>query len=188
MNKLKYLALSKHIPIISDEALALIKEIIIANKYQTLLELGTAIGYSSIMLSETVKYLETIERNEVYYQEALKQIELYHKEKIITARLGDALTITPYKEGYDVIFIDAAKAQYLNFFKRYQNYLNENGVIITDNLNFHDLKLELVSKQTKKLIKKIATYRQFLINNEKFTTTFINKGDGLSISKRKVKE
>lgn len=186
MNKLKYFALSKHIPIISDEALKIIKEVIKENNYQTMLELGTAIGYSSIMLSSDLNYIETIEKKELLFEEALRQIKLNNKEAIITVRLGDALKITPLKDNYDLIFIDAAKGQYINYFKKFKQYLNEGGVIITDNLHFHNLELESVSKQTKKLIKKIADYKEFLINNEEFETKFIDQGDGLSISKKEV--
>ncbi len=185
MNKLKYFALSKHIPIISDDALKVIENVIIKNNYKTMLELGTAIGYSSIMLSKHLTYIETIERNKLLYEEAIKQIKLYNKENIITARLDDALKVEPLKDKYDLIFIDAAKGQYINYFKRFKNYLSDYGVIITDNLNFHNLEIELVSKQTKKLINKIEEFKKFLTLNEEFETTFLNKGDGLSLSVKK---
>ncbi len=185
MNNLKYFALSKHIPIISDEALSVIKTVIMANNYKTMLELGTAIGYSSIMLSDNLNYIETIEKKSALYEEALNQIALHQKENIIIARLGDALKLTPLKDKYDLIFIDAAKGQYINYFKRFQDYLNDGGAIITDNLNFHNLELEFVSKQTKKLLKKIDDFKSFLITNNDFETSFLDQGDGLSISIRK---
>ncbi len=188
MNKFKYFALSKHIPIISDEALNIIKKVIIDNNYQTMLELGTAIGYSSVMLSSVLKEIETIERNKTLHEEALKQIKLYQKEQIITARLADALEVKPLKDKYDLIFIDAAKGQYKNYFNKFKSYLNDNGAIITDNLNFHNLELDEVSKQTRKLITKIEKFKQFLVDNEEFETQFINLGDGLSISKKVIKK
>lgn len=185
MNKLKYYNLSKHIPIITDEALNYIKEIIKEKNFKSMLEIGTAYGYSSIMLSDCLTYIETIEVKEDYYKEAVKQITMANKENTIKPRLGDGLVLEPLINSYDLIFIDAAKGKYEDFFNKYKKYLSEEGLIITDNINFHNLDLKYVSKQTIKLIKKIEKFKEFLINNEDFETTFLNIGDGLSISKRK---
>jgi len=87
-----------------------------------------------------------------------------------------------------LIFIDAAKAQYINFFNRYSPLLSENGVIISDNLSFHGMVEDLSlthNYSTIKLVKKIRKYIDFLKNNEEFETEFLKLGDGIGVSRRK---
>ena len=89
---------------------------------------------------------------------------------------------------YDLIFIDAAKAQYIKFFEKFKNNLNDNGVIITDNLKFHGLvehPENTHNRNTKQLVGKIRKYIDYLKNNKEFNTIFFDIGDGISISKRK---
>ena len=88
---------------------------------------------------------------------------------------------------FDLIFIDAAKAQYINFFEKFKNQLNENGVFISDNLSFHGMVDDLSltrNYSTIKLVKKIRKYIEFLKNNTEFSTEFYKVGDGISISRR----
>lgn len=86
-----------------------------------------------------------------------------------------------------MIFIDAAKAQYIRFFEKYKSNLKDNGVIISDNLNFHGLTLDvnsIGSKNLKALVRKINNYKEFLVDNKEFQTEFLELGDGIGISKR----
>jgi predicted O-methyltransferase YrrM len=88
---------------------------------------------------------------------------------------------------FDLIFIDAAKSQYLHFFERYKDNLNEGGVIVSDNLFFHGMVEDLSlthNYSTKKLVKKIRKYVLFLKSNTEFDTEFFNCGDGISVSRR----
>ena len=90
-----------------------------------------------------------------------------------------------------MIFIDAAKGQYTNFFEKYKYFLKDNGTIITDNLKFHGYvgKSETIeSKNLRQLVGKIESYIDFLKNNNEFETTFYDIGDGLSVSKKKPHE
>ena len=88
---------------------------------------------------------------------------------------------------YDLIFIDAAKSQYIKFFEKYKFNLAHNGSIITDNLSFHGL-VENPSltknRNTRQLVGKISKYIEFLKNNDEFKTEFYQVGDGVSVSKK----
>ena len=90
---------------------------------------------------------------------------------------------------YDMIFIDAAKAQNTNFFKSFSRNLNDNGFIITDNLDFHGFvnqpESEIKSKNVRAIVRKIKEYIDFLEQNEAFETNFYKVGDGVSVSRKK---
>ena len=92
-------------------------------------------------------------------------------------------------EKYDLIFIDAAKAQNRKFFERFEINLVDNGTIITDNMNFHGLvdeKVEAnISRNLRQLVKKIREYRVFLKENDKYETEFLDIGDGMAVSVKK---
>ena len=101
---------------------------------------------------------------------------------------GDALT-EEIEGKFDLIFIDAAKAQYIKFFEKYKENLSENGVIVSDNLSFHGMVEDLSlthNYSTKKLVKKIRKYIDFLKTNEEFETEFFDKGDGISVSRKRL--
>ena len=107
-------------------------------------------------------------------------------EKKINVVFQDALELNLSEElKYDLIFIDAAKGQYIKFFEKYKNFLNPGGVIITDNLKFHGYVGEsnkLDKGNLKSLVEKIENYVDFLKNNTEFDTVFKDIGDGLSVS------
>ena len=106
----------------------------------------------------------------------------------VAKSLADALT-TDIDGEFDVIFIDAAKAQYIKFFEKFKNNLSKDGVIITDNLSFHGMVEDLSltrNYSTKKLVKKIRKYIEFLKANPEFKTEFFKVGDGVSLSRRSV--
>ena len=107
----------------------------------------------------------------------------------INVYLADALEIDINLLGkYDLIFIDAAKAQYINFFNKFKVLLNDNGVILTDNLLFHGLVLEkdtIESRNLRQLVKKIDNYNYWLMEQNDFDTTIYNIGDGIALSIKK---
>ena len=126
----------------------------------------------------------TIERDNERYLEALKNIKEFGLEKRITLVLGDA-SLVDVSDKYDLIFIDAAKAQYINFFEKFSKNLNKNGVIISDNIGFHgmvesDERIE--NRNLRQLVNKIRNYIDYLKENKKFTTEFYKIGDGISVS------
>lgn len=190
MGRLKALekyAEENNVPIIQKEGLNFILNYIKENKVKKILEIGTAIGYSAIsmaLIDENIK-ITTIERNKEMFSLAKKNVKDFNLEKRINIIYSDALE-AEIKDKYDLIFIDAAKAQYIKFFEKYKNNLNKNGVVITDNLNFHGLAdhvEEIHSKNLKALVRKINNYKTFLKENKEFKTNFYEKGDGISVSK-----
>ncbi len=191
INLIKTKALENNVPIIQDLSLELINSIIQKRNVEKILEIGTAVGYSSICFSEnpTVKRIDTFERNVDMYNQAVENIKQTKKDNIITVHFTDALNvdITRFSNDYDLLFIDAAKAQSRKFFELYLPLLKQDAVIITDNILFHGVKEtdESISKNLKSLIKKINNYVEWLKQNEEFETVFFEGGDGLAITKRK---
>lgn len=188
VNELKEYARAHSIPIMQDEGIEFISDYIIKNNVLSVLEIGSAVGYSAITMSLVNKDIKvtTIERDVVRYLEALKNIHEFNLDNQIEIINGDALEIE-ITGTYDLIFIDAAKSQYIKFFNKYKNNLKENGVIISDNLSFHGIvedPTKTNNRNTRQLVGKIKRYIEFLETNEEFNTTFYKLGDGISVSKR----
>ena len=120
------------------------------------------------------------------YDKAIENIKAFNLGNRIDVIFGDALDVE-INETYDLIFIDAAKSQYIKFFEKFKHNLDKKGVIVTDNLEFHGLVEDSsnCSRNTKQLVNKIKKYIEFLKNNEEFETNFFSIGDGISISKIK---
>ena len=180
----------KNIPIIEKDSIAFIMKYIKKNNIKNILEIGSAIGYSTILMASVAQdvTVTTIERDETRYMECLKNIKKCDMDKRINVVFQDALEVNLSGVSYDLIFIDAAKGQNINFFEKYKYFLAKNGAIITDNLKFHGYvghSEEIESKNLKSLVSKIEDYITFLKNNDEFTTEFVNVGDGLGISIRK---
>lgn len=190
IKEIKQYALSENIPIIQDDGLSFLTNFIIKNDIKTILEVGTAIGYSAIMMAITCPNVSivTIERDEKRYLEAVKNVKKLNLEDRITLIFKDALEVKLEKE-FDLIFIDAAKSQSTHFFKNFEKNLVNRGYIITDNMNFHGYVLkkeeEIKSKNLRALVRKIKDYKEFLIGNEKYETLFYDTGDGISVSRKK---
>lgn len=181
----------KHkVPIMQKDGIEFMCNYIKKNNIKNILEIGTAIGYSAINMSLVNNDIKvtTIERDEKMYKEAIKNINSFNLDKQITAILNDALDVE-INDKYDLIFIDAAKSQYIKFFEKYKKNLSSDGVIITDNLSFHGMvedESKTNNRNTKQMIRKIRRYIEFLKNNKEFTTQFYTLGDGISISKKIV--
>lgn len=184
---------ANNVPIIEKDSIDFIRKYIKLNKVKSILELGTAIGYSAILMAECDKSVEvtTIERDEKRYREAVKNVNECGLDNQINIVFNDALDVNLAGHKYDLIFIDAAKGQYIKFFEKFENYLNPGGIIITDNLNFHGLvnnKEQIESKNVRGLVTKIEKYIDFLKQHEEYVTKFYDIGDGISVSFRKNDE
>lgn len=180
---------SEHnVPIIEKKSIAFIMKYIRDNNIKNVLEIGSAIGYSAILMASSNQetMVTTIERDETRYMECLKNVKKCGMDKKINVVYQDALELNLSEDlRYDLIFIDAAKGQYTRFFEKYKNFLNPNGAIITDNIKFHGYVGEsnkLDKGNLKSLVEKIEKYIEFLKTNTEFDTEFYNIGDGLSVS------
>lgn len=178
-----------NIPIMQKSGINFLCKFVEKNNIKNILEIGSAIGYSSIrmaLVNDDIK-VTSIEKNQERYLEAIKNIKKCDLEKRITLILGDALNID-LDGTYDLIFIDAAKAQYTKFFKKYEKNLNKDGFIISDNMNFHGLvgnAAKIESKNLRQLVTKIEKYNDFLKESDKYITKFYKTGDGIAISRIK---
>ena len=182
----EYAAVNK-IPIMQDEGIDYLTTFIIKNNIDSVLEVGTAIGYSAIMMAKEKEDLEiiTIEKDEKRYREALKNIKTCELDKRIEVVFNDALETNFSGYKFDMIFIDASKGQYIKYFDKFKYYLSDGGVIITDNLKFHGLvenKDMIESKNVQGIVDKIEKYIDYLKDNDEFVTKFFDVGDGLSVS------
>ena len=194
INKIKEMELyaeENDIPIMQSGGLEYIKRKIQTLNAKNILELGTAIGYSAIhfaSVSDDIK-VTTIERNEERYKEAVKNVKDINYEDRVNIILGDALDVN-LTDKYDLIIIDAAKGKNIDFFNKYKSNLNDNGIIIFDNMNFHGLvgkSSEIKYKNLRSLVRKIEEFREFIMVQEDYYTEFIEVGDGLAVCERKKK-
>lgn len=189
IKEIREYAEKNNVPIMMDDGIKYLINYINKNQVKSVLEIGTAIGYSAIMMALSNKdlFITTIERDEKRYLEALKNIKKLNLENRITLVFNDALDAN-ISEKFDLIFIDAAKAQSIKFFEKFEKNLNTDGTIITDNIKFHGLvdkkEEEIESRNLRALVRKVKNYIEFLRTNEHYKTEFLDIGDGLSVSKK----
>lgn len=179
-----------NVPIMTKEGISYLLEYIRENDIKNILEIGTAIGYSAIRMCSVDSSINvtTIERDEERYLEAIKNIKKMGLEDRIHLIYKDALEVL-LDEEYDLIFIDAAKAQNTKFFERFEKNLKQHGTIITDNMKFHGLvdknPEEIESRNLRQLVRKVKEYAEFLKENDAYETEFLELGDGIAVSIKK---
>ena len=190
IRQIKEYAEKENVPIMSDDGIMYLIDYIGKYKIKRILEIGTAIGYSTIMMCSCADdiTITSIERDEKRYLEAIKNIKKAKYEDRINLIYSDAFDVQ-LQDKYDLIFIDAAKAQNINFFEMFEKNLVDRGTIITDNMNFHGLVFKdpdkIESRNLRQLVRKVRDYGDFLESNKEFESKFLDIGDGLAISKRK---
>ena len=190
LNEIKQNALERHIPIIMDDTLAVIANILEKDKPTKILEIGTAVGYSAICFS---KYLEengkidTIERDEKRIAEANENIKNMDLENVIHIYEGDAVEILPtLNEKYDMVFIDAAKGKYPFFLKEALRLLNNNGIIFADNILYKGYVMSDYNKHKQRTaVRNLREYIKEVTENPNIETEILEVGDGLAISRLK---
>lgn len=189
IRKIEKYADEKGIPIMEKEGMEFLTEFIKLNNIKNIFEVGSAIGYSAINMALAGKdvTVTTIERDKNRYIEAVKNVKKFGLDERITLILADALEFHTTEE-YDLIFIDAAKSQYVKFFEKFSKNLKPRGYVITDNINFHglvDTDKSKMSRNLRQLVTKLERYIDFLKENKAFKTRFFEVGDGLAISRKR---
>lgn len=190
ITEIKKYALDNKVPIMVDESIDFLTSYIIKKKVKTVLEIGTAIGYSAIMMALTNPNVSvvSIEKDQDRYLEAVKNVKKLHLEDRITLIYKDALEVK-FKEKFDLILIDAAKSKNLDFFNHFEKNLDVDGYIITDNMSFHgyvEMPLEeIASKNIRGIVTKIQDYIYFLENHMLYKTTIYKIGDGIAVTERR---
>ena len=190
-NDMEVYARENNVPIMLSDGISFLCNYIKDNNVKSILEIGSAIGYSAIRMAsmgEDIK-VTTIERDIDRYNVAVNNINKYGMVKKINIINGDAMDILlDDSNRFDLIFIDASKGHNIDFFNKYRKYLNKDGVIITDNLSFHGLVEDeslVKTKNQRGIVRKIKLFIEFLNNNKEFVTEYIDVGDRISISKER---
>ena len=186
-------ALKEGVPIIKDEGLAFLLNLIRERNCKEILELGTAVGYSSIQMALLDKniHIDTIEKNKDMYTQAIDNIKASNLEKQIEVFF---MPIEEYHSDkmYDLIFVDGPKAQYGKHLEMFIDNLKEDGVMLFDNMVFHNLIYDvdnIESKNLRNLVKKIIKFREKVLNDERFDIILCDSiGDGMLVLTRRRSE
>ena len=176
------------VPIIHREVKAMLEVLCMLKKPMKILEIGTAIGYSASVMAkaspEGVK-ITSIEREPEMTRLALENIKNAGLEENIRVIEGDALEVLPLLSSkYDLIFMDAAKGYYNEFFDSVINLLNDGGLLICDNVLYKGMTAtdDLVKRRQKTIVGRMREYLEMLCNHKKLKTSVIPIGDGVTIS------
>jgi predicted O-methyltransferase YrrM len=184
IQQIKTHALEHNIPIITDDVAVILSGLIKIYQIKNVLEIGTATSYSAHIMAQAGAEVWSIERNKERFDIAQAFVEkssLSHRIHLIH---DDALTYQCDNITYDLIFIDAAKSQYINFFNKYEKYLNPSGMIFVDNIYFHHLQPSQVKRHTRQLLKKLEKFKTFIQSHDHYVSKIIPYGDGISVSFR----
>ena len=183
-------AAENHVPIMQLPGMESLLQLLLLQKPTSILEIGTAIGYSSMRMAKklTNVHITTIERDQEKFEIAKQYIARENLQDRILTIHGDALEITADNLGnqkFDAIFIDAAKGQYKNFFEKYESFLNDHGVIYCDNIllnGLSELPLEEVPKRKRTMVRNQHHFMKWLLEHPNYETAFFPVGDGMLVS------
>lgn len=200
LKNLEKSARERKVPIIRREMVQFMELMLGMIRPKRILEVGTAIGFSALMMSRFLTEdgtLETIERNPVMWQEALQRIEeakAYKdlhpendlKPEKIAVKIGDAADILPTLDaGYDVIFLDSAKAQYINFLPELLRLLRVGGFLITDNVLQNGeimASKHLLIRRERTTHRRMREYLWAISKEQKLKTKYFGFADGVTVS------
>lgn len=177
-----------NVPIISPEGSRLLQEVADAAKPLSVLELGTAIGYSTLLLATSMKQggqITTIEQDEERISIAKHFITQTNLVDQINFIAGDAGAILPELTGkYDLVFIDAAKGQYLDYLRKVLDKLSPGAVILADNVLFRGWVLgnSTAPRRFRTIVKRLRDYLDFVTTDKRFKTVVHHIGDGIAVS------
>ena len=193
LEKIEEQAHIDNVPIIRKEMESFLRVMLYIKKPKRILELGTAVGYSAILMSECIDEdgkITTIENYEKRIVEAKKNIELSGKGQIIELLEGDATEVmkTLPSQQFDFVFMDAAKAQYNYFLPEVSRLMKKGAVLITDNVLQEGDLIEsrfVVERRDRTIHKRMREYLEVVKNHEELETSIVPIGDGITISVKK---
>lgn len=182
--ELEEFAKENNVPIVTKEVAEYLKFMVRSHKFKNILEVGTAIGYSGILMGQIAKEnggkLTTIEIDKERYDIAIENFKKANLSDSITAILGDACEeIKKIDDNFDFVFIDASKGHYLEFFKDSFERLNKNGIIFIDNIMFRGYLYKDYPKRFKTIVRRLDEFIDFLYKNYNFV--LLPFGDGIGI-------
>lgn len=192
LEELEKSAVDAGIPIIRQEMQSLLKLLLAIRRPGQILEVGTAVGFSALLMSEYSPRgckITTIEKYEKRIPQALENFRRAGKEEAITLLAGDASAILKELEGsYDFIFMDAAKGQYLHFLPDILRLMPRGGLLISDNVLKGGEIMEsryAVTRRDRTIHGRMREYLYELKRNELLETAILPVGDGVTVSVRK---
>lgn len=189
MEEIKRRALDGSVPIIEDDGLDFMVQFIENEHIKRILEIGTAVGYSSInfaLISDEITVV-SIEKDEDRYREALENIRKMNLEDRISVINADARQYDT-DEKYDLIFLDGPKAHNAELMARYEKNLAEGGYFAIDDVYFHgyvDNPGPIRTRRMRAMVRKMAEFQKALMNDPKYETTYIRTGDGILIARKR---
>jgi predicted O-methyltransferase YrrM len=188
-------AREQHVPIMEQDGIAFLKQLIRLHRPTRILEIGAAIGYSALQMASVDKkiHVVTVERDDERFQVAVDNLSQYDKHQQVEILHGDAFDLADELNNrgpYDAVFIDAAKGQYQRFFETFSKNLTNHAMIITDNVLFKGYVSDAseANKRLAKLSQKIDRYNQWLTDLDGFQTVIVPVGDGVAITTRQINE
>jgi len=194
LEKIKQKALENHVPIIMDDTLEKITELLIESKPKKLLEIGSAVGYSAICFEKYVsEKIDTIEHDEERFLEAeqnIKELKLQDKINLIKGNAVEILQnmeIQDEQEKYDFVFIDAAKSKYPIFLEESLRLTTKNAIIVADNVLYKGYVLGDYNKHKQRTaVRHLREFLQMLNERENKTlkSEILEIGDGLAVIKK----
>jgi predicted O-methyltransferase YrrM len=194
LREIEIYADENHIPIVHKEVGVLLQVITKAIKAKRVLEIGTAIAYSTLLFSEAMGengHITTIDRNKKMIPLARENIKKAGKTENIRLMEGDAaMVLRQLKDKYDLIFLDGAKGHYKYLLNESINLLNSGGVLISDNILYKGMVAtdKLVVRRQRTIVNRMREYLQYICNHPQLDTSIIPIGDGLAISYKKQEE
>ena len=193
-NTIEKEAIADQVPIIRKEMGNLLKVLLQLVQPERILEVGTAVGYSSILMSENMPEncrITTIENYDKRIPVARNNFKRAGKEDVITLIEGDAMEVLGKLTGpYDFIFMDAAKGQYINYLPDIKRILRDGGLLISDNILQEGEIVEsryAVTRRNRTIHTRIREYVYELTHSEDFVTSIVPIGDGITLSIKKNK-
>ena len=193
LDEIEKYAIETFVPIIRKDMQAYLRYMMKSIRPMKILEVGTAIGFSALLMSEYAPkgcHITTIENYEPRIPIALKNIKDNNKKDAITLLEGDALKILPtLNDEYDLIFMDAAKGQYINYLPDLIRLLKDGGTLISDNVlqdgDIIESKYAIV-RRNRTIHNRMREYLYELKHNDKLTTAILPVGDGITVSVKNV--
>lgn len=192
LDELEAYAIQTQVPIIRKEMQSFMRTMLLMNKPKRILEVGTAIGFSALLMSEFMPQdgqITTIENYEKRIPIARANFQKYGKEDRITLLEGDAAEVLRTLEGpYDFIFMDAAKGQYIHYLPQIMRILTPGGVLISDNVMQDGDIIEskyAVTRRDRTIHRRMREYLYTLTHHEELQTSILTLGDGVAVSVRK---
>jgi predicted O-methyltransferase YrrM len=192
LKELRSYAQLNNIPIIQPEVAKLLTVLELIARPKKILEIGTAIGYSSILLAQNLQpggLIDTIENSGTMLEMARENIKMSGCQDIINTIAGDAIEVVRYLDKkYDLIFLDAAKGQYPELLPDCLRLLDLGGILVSDNVLYKGMVANdrLIVRRKKTIVKRLREYLDCICNDKNIDTCILPVGDGVAVSVKKL--